>query len=385
MLDIMKDINRLDLFFLRLQTETGVKLVERKSLIIFDEIQFYPKARQAIKHLVADGRYDYIETGSLISIRKNVKDILIPSEEHKLEMFPMDYEEFSWAINVDPNIYQQAFLSGFSMGNGANRTAMRNFRIYMAVGGMPQAVETYIKTNNFADVDKIKKDIIELYKADLRKIDSSGRLSDIFNSIPSQLALGKRRFIITAATKKQKTSKDDERIADLIDSKLVLPCYNVTDPGFALSQTKDVNNFKLYLFDTGLFVTMLFADGKGFEEDIYKKLLSDKLELDKGYLYENMVAQIIASNNHNLYFHTWKNEEKKKLYEIDFLLSYRTKVIPIEVKSSKTRKHDSMDEFVLKYSSRVGERYLISNKDVSSEGMLRKLPLYMFPFLMKTI
>lgn len=385
MLDIFNDISKLDRFFLRLQVETGISLKVRQSVIIFDEIQLFPKARQAIKHLVADGRYDYIETGSLISIKKNVKNILIPSEEHKIQVYPMDYEEFLWAIGENPNILDMAYQSKQEMGNSVNRTAMRNFRIYMAVGGMPQAVESFINTNDFNAVDRVKREIISLYMDDLKKIDASGRLSSMYKSIPSQLALDKKRFVISSATGKQKTRKDEERIYELIDSKIVLPCYNVSQPNLVLSQTKRLDCYKLYMSDVGLFTTLLFDNKEGMVSDIYRKLLSDTLDTDLGYLYENVVAQMITANNRELYYYTWQKEKGTHYYEIDFLLISKNKVIPIEVKSTNVRKHESINQFVLKYFQFVGDRYLISQKDVSSDQRLKFKPFYMFPFLMKDL
>lgn len=384
-LDIFDDISKLDRFFLRLQMETGVELKERKSVIIFDEIQLFPKARQAIKHLVKDGRYDYIETGSLISIKKNVKDILIPSEEHKIHVYPMDYEEFMWATGGSPNVIDMAYKSNIEMGNAANRNAMREFRIYMAVGGMPQAVECYIETNSFESVDKVKREILNLYYDDLKKIDSSGRITDMYKSVPSQLAGKKKHYVISAATGKQKTRKDEERLFELIDSGLVLPCYNVTNPGISLSQTKDIDCFKLYLSDIGLFTTMLFNDSENGIEDIYRKLLSDKLPADLGYLYENVVAQMIKASGRDLYYHTWRKKESTHSYEIDFLITSKNKVIPIEVKSSAVKNHESIDRFEEKYSSQIGDRYLLSQKDVGKVGTLKLKPIYMVPFLLKNI
>ena len=385
LLDVFKDINKLDLFFLRLQTETGIDLFKRKSVIIFDEIQLYPKARQAIKHLVADGRYDYIETGSLISIKKNVKDILIPSEEYKIQVYPMDYEEFLWATNGNPGIYKKILESKMSLGDSTNRTLMREFRIYMAVGGMPQAVETYIETNNLSAVDKVKRRIIDLYSDDLKKIDSSGRLGNIYLSIPSQLALKRKRFSIKEATQKQKTSKDEERFFDLVDSKIVLPCYNVTQPDIALELTKDFDYFKLYFSDIGLFTTMLFDSGKGIEDNIYSKLLSDKLESDLGYLYENVVAQMIVASGRNLYYHTWRDKDKTHSNEVDFLITNKNKIIPIEVKSSSIKNHKLIDLFVEKYSQIVGRRFLFSQKDISHDGMLELMPIYLVPFILESL
>ena len=383
--DILKDINQLDLFFLKLQVETNVTLYQRQSVIIFDEIQLYPKVRQAIKHLVKDGRYDYIETGSLISIRKNVKDILIPSEEHKINVYPMDYEEFLWATGGNSDNLKQIFLSETAVGNAVNRTLLRNFRTYMAVGGMPQAVEAYVQKKNFEEIDRIKREIIGLYVDDLKKIDPSGRLSDIFNSVPSQLALKRKRFVLSAATGKQKTAKDEERLFDLIDSKIVVPCYHITQPSVSLSQTRDAQKFKLYLSDTGLFVTMLFNDSNAPQQDIYKKLISDKLNADLGYLFENVVAQIIASSGRKLYYHTWLKEGSSHYYEVDFLLTSKRKVVPIEVKSSSIRNHDSITQFAIKYSQFVGEQYLVSQKDVSTDGALQNKPVYLLPTLLQNL
>ncbi|MCR4801052.1 MAG: AAA family ATPase [Bacteroidales bacterium] len=385
MLEILKDITNLDLFFLKLQAETNITLYKRESVIIFDEIQLYPKARQAIKHLVKDGRYDYIETGSLISIRKNVKDILIPSEEHKIEVFPMDYEEFLWATQGNFDNLTLLYKTNSPIGNAVNRTLMRDFRIYMAVGGMPQAVEAYVQGKNFDEIDKIKREIIGLYIDDLRKIDPSGRLSDIFNSVPSQLALKRKRFVISAATGKQKTTKDEERLFDLVDSKIVNPCYHITKPSVSLSQTRDVEKFKLYLADTGLFVTMLFNDSNTPQLDIYKKLISDKLDADLGYLFENAVAQIITSCGRNLFYHTWQKTDSTHYYEVDFLLTSKNKIVPIEVKSSSIRNHESITQFAIKYSQFVGEQYLVSQKDISNEGTLKNKPIYLLPLIVKNL
>ena len=384
-IDIFDDISRLDRFFLRLQIETGIELYERKSVIIFDEIQLFPKARQAIKHLVKDGRYDYIETGSLISIKKNVKNILIPSEEHKIYVYPMDYEEFMWAIGSNPNVINMMYKSDLELGNTANRNAMREFRIYMAVGGMPQAVESYIATNNFEAVDKVKREILDLYYDDLKKIDDSGRITDMYKSVPSQLAAKKKHYMITTATGKQKTRKDEERLFELIESGLVLPCYNVLNPSISLSQTKDIDCFKLYLSDIGLFTTMLFNDSQNGIEDIYRKLLSDALPADLGYLYENVVAQAIKASGRNLYYHTWKKEGSVHSFEVDFLITSKNKLIPIEVKSSAVKNHKSIDAFETKYSKYVGERFLLSQKDVGKIGTLKLKPIYMILFLLKNL
>ena len=381
LLDVFSDISNRDIFFLKLQAETGIQLIERKSVIIFDEIQFFPKARQAIKYLVKDGRYDYIETGSLISIKKNVKDILIPSEEHRIKVYPMDYEEFLWATGKSPEILRVGYKSSSAMGNSLNMKLMRDFRIYMAIGGMPQAVERYLETNNLEKVDEVKREILSLYGEDLKKIDPSGRLSDIYASVPAQLALKKKRFVITKATGKRKTGKDEERLFDLIDSGIVLPCYNVSAPSIALAQERKTEDFKLYLSDIGLFVSIIFRS----DADIYRKLLSDKLPANLGYLYENAVAQALTSVGRKLYFHSWKKEESTHSYEIDFILSSSSKIIPIEVKSSSVRNHESMIAFCDKYSSIVGRRILFSQKDLGKDGPIELKPIYMLPFFLEEI
>ena len=266
------DIGNLDMFFLRLQAETGVTLYEHDSLIIFDEVQLFPKARQAIKHLVFDGRYSYLETGSLISIKKNVKDILIPSEEMKIQVYPMDYEEFCLATGNNYNLLQKICNMGTAIGQATNRKLMRDLRIYMAVGGMPQAVEAYVDGKNFSEIDMVKRQIIALYEEDFKKIDASGRISALYHSIPAQLAKGGRKYRITVAIGKRKNKREDELLYELIDSKTVLPCYNSTDPRVSLADTKDFNSYKLYLSETGLFVTLMFADRPVTENVVYAKL-----------------------------------------------------------------------------------------------------------------
>lgn len=373
---IFENINDLEFFFLQLQTVKGVTLSIRKSVIIFDEIQFVPKVRAAIKHLVKDGRYDYIETGSFIFINKNVKDILIPSEEHKIDVYPMDYEEFCSACGYNYSLLEQVLTHNRPMGQAVNRKLMRDFRTYMAVGGMPQAVDAFIKDKNFESVDRIKKEILELYSSNFFKIDPSGRLSHLFNSIPSQLA-NNNKFYITKVTNKKVSAKDRELIFDLLNSKTVLPCYKVNDPSISLNQTKDIDNFKLYLSDIGLFTTMLFNDKLSTNDNIYIKLLSDKLDVNLGYLYENMVAQIIASCDRQLFYYVFKNNQTTRNYEIDFLTTDKNKLVLIEVKSSEAKNHKSINEFSKKYSSRISRRILFSQDDISNDEMLELKPIYL--------
>ena len=384
-LRIFDDISNLDVFFLQLQSVTSTKLYERESVIIFDEIQLAPKVRQAIKHLVKDGRYDYIETGSLISIKKNVKGIVIPSEEMKISVYPMDYEEFCWATGKDYSILKKIDECNKEIGQATNRILMRDFRIYMAVGGMPQAVEAYINKNTFQEIDVIKKMIIQLYKDDFRKIDPSGRLSMMYDAIPSQLALGKTKYYLRTALNKRISKKDENLLYELIDSKTVLMCNNVSQPNISLNLTKNIDAYKLYISDIGLFTTMLFNNRAIISENIYNKLLSDKLEANLGYLYENAVAQIIKSNDFDLYYHTWYEEDKSHSYEIDFLVSNGNKIIPIEVKSSNINNHKSIIEFSKKYSSSVSRRILFSQHDISNDGMLEIKPLYLAPIIIDNL
>ena len=380
-LECFDDIGNLNIFFLRLQAETGITLYEHESLIIFDEVQLFPKARQAIKHLVFDGRYSYLETGSLISIKKNVKDILIPSEEMRIQVYPMDYQEFCDATGSNYGLLHEIYNCGTAIGQATNRKLMRDLRIYMAVGGMPQAVEAYVNGKNFSEIDMIKRQIISLYEEDFKKIDDSGRISALYHSIPAQLAKDTRKYRITTAIGKKNNTKAEELLYELIDSRTVLPCYNSTNPRVSLTNTKDFNSYKLYLSDTGLFVTLLFIDRPVTENDIYAKLLSDKLPANLGYLYENLVAQMIAASGRELFYHTWEKNGSTHYYEVDFLISEGSKINAFEIKSSGTGKHESIKEFSKKFSPNVNKVYLISQKDVGREENLLLKPFYFIPFL----
>ena len=375
------DIGNMNMFFLRLQAETGVTLYEHESLIIFDEVQLFPKARQAIKHLVFDGRYHYLETGSLISIKKNVKDILIPSEEMKIQVYPMDYEEFCEATGNNYDLLRQINDMGTAIGQSTNRKLMRDLRLYMAVGGMPQAIEAYVEGKNFSEIDQVKRQIISLYEEDFKKIDSSGRISALYHSIPAQLAKDPRKYRISTAIGKRTTLKTEELLYELIDSKTILPCFNSTDPRVSLADTKDFDSYKLYLSDTGLFVTLMFIDRPVTENDIYAKLLSDKLPSNLGYLYENLMAQMIVASGRELYYHTWKKKDSTHYYEVDFLISEGSKINAFEIKSSGTGKHESITEFSRKFSKNVKNIYLMSQKDIGKEENLQLKPFYLMPFL----
>jgi len=381
---LFDDLDNLDFVFLRLQALYHVTLHERKSVIIFDEVQLCPKARQAIKYLVEDGRYDYIETGSLLSIKKNREGILIPSEETRLTMYPMDYEEFLWANNDFNTITlaKYAFDHRKPLGEAVNRQLMRQFRIYMLVGGMPQAVNAYLDTNNLAASDAVKREIIELYIDDLRKIDSTGKTSRLFESIPGQLAKSKLKFEPWSIVQNVNKNSLADILKDLEDSLTVNFAYRTTDPNVGLGLHKDAENFRIYLCDTGLFVTLAFWDRDVVENSLYQRLLSDKLAADLGYLYENVVAQMLRCSGHALYYYTLPaDKERKKYYEIDFLTAADNKVNPIEVKSSGYKTHKSLDVFRERYSSRVGQPVLIDAKDLRWENGILYLPAYMTPFL----
>ena len=326
--ELFEDISDLDYLFLQLQLQYKVDLHERRSLIIFDEVQQCPLARQAIKALVADHRYDYVETGSLISIKRNVKDILIPSEERKISMYPMDHEEFLWAVGDITTIplLKKVFDSGEPVGAQIHRKMMRDFRLYMLVGGMPQAVNEYIETNNFRKVDQIKRDILNLYEDDFKKIDPTGKLSSLFDAIPAQLNKNASRYQVSSVLNGERAENILESIAELKDSKTVLVSYHANDPNAGMSNNKDLGKFKLFLSDTGLFTTLMFKDRDFTENIIYEKLLNDKLSASLGYLYENAVAQILTANGNALFYHTFMNESTRRNYEIDFILTRKNEV-----------------------------------------------------------
>jgi hypothetical protein len=378
---LFEDLSDLDYLLLNLQASYHKTLTPRKSVIIFDEVQRCPLARQAIKYLVEDGRYDYIETGSLISIKKNIADITLPSEEDRIQMYPMDYEEFRWALNDDSTIplLHQFWEKQRPLG-AAHRTAMRDLRLYMLVGGMPQAVSTYIKTKNLRKVDEMKRKIIRLYADDFMKIDASGRISRMFMAIPSALSRNASRYVSSSVIGTVEEEKMTELLRSLEDSKTVNFAYHTNDPNVGMALTKDENRYKLFVGDTGLFVTLAFWDKSFTENVIYEKLLGDRLPANLGYVYENLIAQMLVAAGNELYYHVWPKDEKH-YYEIDFLLSRSNKICPIEVKSSGYNSHVSLDAFCMKYSSRIGERILLYTKDYQKDGETTCVPVYFTPFL----
>lgn len=380
---LFEDVSDLDYIFTQLQLNYRKSLKPHKSVIIFDEIQKQPLARQAIKTLVADGRYDYIETGSLLSIKKKKKNILIPSEETRIDMYPMDYEEFRWALGDNDTIplLRTMFDSLRPLGDDTNRRMMREFRLYVLVGGMPQAVNDYLDTQNLSIVDQRKRSILDLYDEDFYELDSSGQTSDLFHAIPAQLNSNASRYQVSSVIAGGKLDRLREQITILKDSMTVNLAYHANDPSAGLASHINRDQFKLYCGDTGLFVTLAFWDDAFTENVIYQKLLGDKLNADVGYVYENVVSQMLTAAGHKLYYHTWPTPSGKHNYEIDFLLSRQAKVCPIEVKSSTSNVHTSIDEFQKKFSSRIYLRYLLHAKDIRKEQDLLCLPLYMTMFI----
>ena len=381
---LFDDLSNLDFLFLQLQTIFKTTLYRRESVIILDEIQKCPLARQAIKYLVEDGRYDYIETGSLMSIRKYKRGIMIPSEETRISMYPMDYEEFLWALGDTTTVpmMRYAFEKRKALGDAVHRSLMRQFRVYMLVGGMPQAVNAFIDNNDMKRVDEVKREIIELYIDDLREIDESGKASRIFESIPGELAKGKLRYTVGSVIDNADSKNLDVIWQDLENSLTINFSYKCTDPNVGFALHRDSSYFKLYLGDTGLFVTLAFWDNDSDNNELYKKLLSDKLSADLGVVYENVVAQCLKANGHSLYYYTFKADpEGKNNYEIDFIISQGTKIVPIEVKSSGYTTHKSLDEFRRKYSSRIKRPIVLYPKDLKNDGELMYFPIYMASIL----
>ena len=378
------NIGDLDTFFRNLFIIKGKDLPRRRAVIIFDEVQLFPLARQAIKYLVADGRYDYIETGSLISIKKNVQNILIPSEEEKLKMYPMDFEEFLWAKGntaVMPAI-KAAFESRKPLGNAVHRKIMQIFREYIAVGGMPQAVSAYVNGESYASIDRVKQGILSLYEDDLRKYDDEERekASFVFKTIPKQLSNHEMHFTFSEINTNARYVNYVESVEFVAESMMGNRCANVTMPDVLLELYSDRSNFKLYMGDTGLLVSQLIREGEE-TEDIYRALIYDKLSSNLGMISENIVAQMLKAGGRELFFHEYKyvpeGTETEKKYEIDFINEKNKKICPIEVKSSGYTSHKSFDYFIDKYPIKVQERYIIYTKDLKFTDGITYIPAYM--------
>lgn len=379
------NIGNLDAFFRNLFLLKGKVIPEKKSVIIFDEVQLYPLARQAIKYLVADGRYDYIETGSLISIKKNVKNILIPSEEYRIKMYPMDFEEFLWAKgdNVTMMAIQDAYTKRKALGDSIHRRIMQIFRTYMVVGGMPQAVKAFVDGKSYKEIDFVKRNILSLYEEDLKKYDEDNRekASVIFKTIPEQLSNHNSHFKFSMVDKNARYKNYVDAVSFVSESMMGNECIHVTVPEVSMEAYADRSNFKLYMGDTGLLVTQIMKNSDETAEDIYKSIIFDKLGINQGMIIENMVAQMLRAKGYDLYFHEFMecapDATKEKKYEIDFLIVKKRKICPIEVKSSSYKSHKSFDLFAKKYPIKLEDKYIIYIKDLQFEDGILYLPIYM--------
>lgn len=385
------DLDNLDRFFMYLSNYTGKTLYTRDTLIVFDEVQQYPKARAAIKYLVKDGRYDYIETGSLISIKKNVEGIVIPSEEEHIKMFPMDFEEFLWAMGEEmlmPFI-KDCFERKKPLGQLMHRRSMDYFRLYMIVGGMPQAVEKYVETRDFAKVDKLKRRILELYRSDISKYAKGydTKVKSIFEEIPSQLQKHEKKFRLSALKEGARARDYETAFFWLDDAMIINSCYNTTEPNVGLNLNKDTNTMKCYMADTGLLISHAFDTNEIVSEDLYRKILLDKLEMNSGMIVENIVAQMLRTAGHKLFFYSNASmTDKDSRMEIDFLIAKskittRHNISPIEVKSSARYTLTSLRKCIAKYGSYLSTAYVIHHADLKEEDNIVFLPLYMCPLL----
>ncbi len=380
------DTNDLDLFFNKLEAYYRTTLFLRESLLIFDEVQRYPEARELIKYLVADGRYDYLETGSLISLRINVEHIVIPSEEEHIEMFPMDFEEFLWAMGDETTIpYLRAQLEKLEpLGQAVHRRVMNDFRQYMLVGGMPQAVEIYLKNKNFEDADRIKKRILKLYREDVTKFAKGyeAKVLAIFDEMPTQLARAEKKYKLSDVSKGARYREYENASMWLSEAMIVNTCYNATDPTVGLSMSGEHNTRKCYMGDTGLLVTHSFMDDAFTDNELYRDILLDRLHVNEGMLMENIVAQELRANGHRLYFYSRSDTDNRENHmEIDFLIRKKRKICPVEVKSGSYRRHSSLDKFRAKFHNKIGQAYILYTKDIQVKDDIVHLPLYMAMFL----
>ena len=376
----------LDLFFSRLSVFYNTQLHRRDSLIIFDEVQLFPLARQRLKALVADGRYDYIETGSLLSIKQNVKDILIPSEEDSLDMHPLDFEEFLWAMGdeVMAPFLRDCFSKTVSVGAAVHRRAMDLYRQYLLIGGMPQAVLAYLDHCDFETSEKEKKRILDLYRNDIAKYATGyeKRVIEIFDAIPGQLTKAEKKFKLSSISKNARQRDYGEAFMWLVDAMIVNHCFNSTDPNVGLALSSDRTTQKLYMADTGLLVTHTFRDNDYLDNELYRAILFDKLHINEGMILENAVAQSLRTSGHRLYFYSRvDSNNRQNNIEIDFLIIRKGKVSPIEVKSASYRYHSSLDKFKAKFSKTIGELYIIYTKDVMVRDNITHIPVYMAMFL----
>jgi predicted AAA+ superfamily ATPase len=376
----------LNLFFAKLAAYYHVTLHKRESLIVFDEVQLFPRARQLLKYLVADGRYDYIETGSLLSLKQNVKDILIPSEEEHLEIFPLDFEEFLWAMGDETTVpfLRLCFKQMKPLGQALHRRVMNDFRQYILVGGMPQAVVTYCEEKDFAAADRMKKRILTLYRNDISKFAGTYRnkVIAIFDSLPGQLSKKEKKYKLSSINKTARLRSYEDAFMWLGDAMIVNLCFNATDPNVGLALSSDHTTQKIYMADTGLLATHAFRDNEYIENELYRAILLDKLNINEGMLIENAVAQMLRCNGHRLYFYSRADtNNRENMMEIDFLIANKKRICPIEVKSSAFKAYSSLKKFRGKFSSTLGEAYILYPKDIMVKDNIIHLPLYMAMFL----
>lgn len=380
------DKTNLDVFFMKISVLYETKLFNRDSIIIFDEIQLYPEARQLIKHLVADGRYDYIETGSLLSIKQNIQNILLPSEEEKLEMHPLDFEEFLWALNdeVSFDALKVFYNELLPLGTDLHKKLLTTFRLYMIVGGMPQAVNSYLSTNDFDEVERIKTNILNLYRNDIVKFANSysNYVTAIFDQIPAQLSKKEKKFQLSSLSKDARYRTYEDAFMWLIEAKIINPCFNTTDPNVGLSMSGDYSSFKLYMADTGLLLTLALKDNENLRSITYKNLLLNDLNINQGMFAENVVAQQLINNNHKLFFYSKLDRENNdNTMEIDFIITNNQKLVPIEVKSGSYRSVRSLDKFNNKYKNRITKKIVLHTKDLKVSNDIIYLPIYMASLL----
>ncbi len=378
--------NDLDIFFLKLSAYYRVTLYERDSVLVFDEVQQYPLARQLIKYLVADGRYDYIETGSLITLSQNNEGIVIPSEEEHVEMLPLDFEEFLWATGDTATIpvLRTFFDNRIPLGQALHRRVMNDLRKYILVGGMPQAVVEFIESGNLEQVDRIKRRILTLYREDIVKFAKGyeARVFSIFDQIPSQLMKRQKKFTLSALGKHARFRTYEDAFIWLDEAMMVNPCFNAEDPADVLEMSAEHSTLKCYMGDTGLLVSLAFGDKAYQDNDLYQAILLDKMHINEGMLAENVVAQMLRANGHKLYFYSRADSRNRaNTMEIDFLIPNGRKISPVEVKSGRYQKHASLDKLKKKFGSRLAESYILYTKDIMVKDGIYHLPLYMAMFL----
>lgn len=378
----LHDSGDLDLFFAKLSAFYSTTLYRRESLIVFDEVQQFPRARQLIKYLVADGRYDFLETGSLIRLKKNTENIIIPSEEEHVELFPLDFEEFLWAMGdeVTVPLIRKCFEAKEPLGQALHRKIMNDFRQYVLVGGMPQSVLAYIDGKNFAAADEAKRRILRLYRDDVSKFAAGyeEKVYAVFDGIPGQLSKKEKKYKLSSISKNARFRAYEDSFIWLNEAMVVNACFNATDPNVGLALSADHATQKCYMADTGLLVTHTFMDGSFTDNELYKAILFDKLDINEGMIMENIVAQMLRRNGHRLYFYSRSDSDHRENHmEIDFLITEGKKIAPIEVKSGNYRSHASLDKFRKKFSANISTSYVLYPKDVMNKDGIWHLPLYM--------